>query len=202
MVEAAYQLFRERGYGVPLTEVAELAAVSVQNVYCNFQNKRQLAREVLQWAVHGRAIDLPPHEQAWFQELLAASVASDAVRIWVENTLPVYARVAPVAGMFLAESELTETWDRSEKLRMYGFRHAMAAIAPKGVFRAGCDLDTAAQVMFVLLSPLVYEEFVTRLQWPPARWGMWVADLVTRAIFDSGDDAPEPTFPEPGGTRR
>src|SRR5258708_7746041 len=73
--------------------------------------------------------------------------ASDAVRIWVENTLPVYARVAPVAGMFLAESELTETWDRSEKLRMYGFRHAMAAIAPKGVFRAGCDLDTAAQVM-------------------------------------------------------
>src|SRR5258708_23046494 len=101
MVEAAYQLFRERGYGVPLTEVAELAAVSVQNVYFTFQNKRQLAREGLQWPVHGRAIDLPPHEQAWFQELFAASVASAAVRIWVDNTLPLYAPVPPVSRLSL-----------------------------------------------------------------------------------------------------
>src|SRR5437016_4737527 len=121
MVEAAYELFRQRGYAVPLTEVAEAAAVSVQNVYFTFQNKRRLAREVLQWAVHGPEVDRPPHEQPWFQQLLAASTASDAVGIWVENTLPVYARVAPLAGMFLAESELAETWDRSEMLRMYGF---------------------------------------------------------------------------------
>jgi hypothetical protein len=132
----------------------------------------------------GPEIDLPPHEQPWFQELLSASSVSEAVRIWVENTLRVYARVAPIAGMFLSESELSEPWDRSEKLRMYGFRQAMTAIAPKGVFREGCDLETAVQVMFVLLSPLVYQEFVVRLRWPPARWGTWVADLMTRAIFN------------------
>src|SRR5215472_18474562 len=153
MIEAAYRLFCEQGYGVPLTEVAAAAGFSVQNVYLAFQNKRQLAREALQLAVHGPDLDLPPHEQPWFQRLLKATNARDAIRIWVENTLPVYARVAPIAGMFLAEPELFETWERSEKLRMFGFRQAMSAVAPKGKFRRGCNLDTAVQVMFALLSP-------------------------------------------------
>jgi AcrR family transcriptional regulator len=183
MIEAAYRLFCEHGYGVPLTEVAASAGVSVQNVYLAFHNKRQLAREALQWAVHGPDLDLPPHEQPWFQRLLKSRDAADAIRIWVENTMPVYARVAPIAGMFLAEPELSDTWERSEKLRMFGFRQAMSAVAAKGKFRPGCDLDTAVQVMFVLLSPAVYQEFVRRLGWAPDRWGRWVADLLTRAIF-------------------
>jgi AcrR family transcriptional regulator len=183
MIEAAYHLFCEQGYGVPLTEVAATAGVSVQNVYLAFQNKRQLAREALQWAVHGPDLDLPPHEQPWFQRLLRSTNAADAIRIWVENTMPVYARVAPIAGMFLAEPELSDTWERSEKLRMFGFRQAMSAVAPKGKFRRGCNLDTAVQVMFVLLSPAVYQEFAGRLGWSPDRWGSWVADLLTRAIF-------------------
>jgi AcrR family transcriptional regulator len=183
MVKAAYDLFQERGYAVPLTEVAEAAGVSVQNVYFAFQNKRQLAREALQWAVHGPDIDLPPHEQPWFQDLLKASTAREAVRIWVDNTVPVYGRVAPIAGMFLSEPELADTWDRSEKLRMYGFRQAMGAIATKGAFREGYDLDTAVQVMFVFLSPLVYQDFVGRLKWPASRWGAWTADTLAGAIF-------------------
>jgi AcrR family transcriptional regulator len=183
MIEAAYGLFCERGYGVPLTEVAAVAGVSVQNVYLGFQNKRQLAREALQLAVHGPDLDLPPHEQPWFEQLVKSTDAREAIRIWVENTLPVYRRVAPLAGMFIAEPELSDTWERSEKLRMFGFRQAMTAVAPKGKFRQRYDVDAAVQVMFVLLSPLVYQEFVGRLGWSTDRWGDWVAELLADTIF-------------------
>jgi hypothetical protein len=80
--------------------------------------------------------------------------------------------------------ELTEAWDRSEKLRLSGFRCAMAAVAPKGRFRPGHDQNTAADVMFVMLSPLVYQECVDRLKWPVQRWSGWAADAVTRALFE------------------
>src|SRR5215467_13541805 len=96
IVEAAYRLFSERGYGVPLAEVAEAADVSVQNVYFSFQNKRRLAGEALQLAVHGPDLDLPPHEQPWFQDLMAAPTAARAMAVWVDNTLPVYRQVAPL----------------------------------------------------------------------------------------------------------
>ncbi len=182
-VEAAYGQFCERGYGVPLTEIAIAARVSVQNVYVSFRNKRTLAREALQFAVHGPGADLPPHEQPWFREVVAAVDGAVAVRVWVENLLPVYARVAPLAPMFISEPELADVWARSEKLRMFGFRQVMSVIAPKGKLSPGLDLESAVQVMFVHLGPLVYQQFVGGMLWAPERWGAFTSDLLTSAIF-------------------
>jgi hypothetical protein len=50
--------------------------------------------------VHGPDIDLPAHEQPWFRDLVAASTAAMAISIWVRNTVAVYRRVAPLAGMW------------------------------------------------------------------------------------------------------
>lgn len=59
----------------------------------------------------------------------------------------------------------------------------MNVIAPKGSLRSGCDVASATQVMFVLLGPLMYQEFVVRMGWSPDRWAEFTADLLTAAIF-------------------
>jgi AcrR family transcriptional regulator len=184
IVEAAYRLFVERGYGVPLAEVASEANVSVQNLYVAFRSKQVLVGEVLQLAVLGDDLPIPPHHRPWFRELLDAPDARSAISVWVVNTLPIYARVAPLAGMFLSEPELAEMWARSETLRIDGFRFAMEQVMPKGRPRAGVDLDGATDTMFALLGPLMYEELVGGRGWTPDRWGAWVTDLVVRALFE------------------
>jgi AcrR family transcriptional regulator len=183
IVEAAYRRFIEGGYGVPLADIAASANVSVQNLYVAFRNKQTLAGAVLELAVLGDDLPIPPHRRPWFQSLVDASDPGTALKIWVDNTLPIYARVAPLAGMFLAEPELTAIWANSEELRVDGFRYAMETVLAKGRGRPGYDLETATDTMFVLLSPLLYQELVGSRGWTAERWGTWVTDVLVRAIF-------------------
>lgn len=193
IVQAAYHLFAERGYSVPLADVAAAADVSVQNLYVTYRNKQQLVQAVLQLAVHGDDLPIPPHQRPWFQQLLAAPDARQALDLWVTNTLPIYGRVAPLAGMFLSEPDLTELWAVSERLRIEGFRSVMEVTARKGRLRAGVDLTTATDVLFVLLGPVVYQEFVGGRGWSAERWGAWTTDTLYRTLFEPDDGAARPT---------
>lgn len=183
VVEAAYRLFADRGYGVALNEIAAAADVSIQNLYLLFTNKQNLVQAVLQLAVLGDDTPVPPHERPWFQTLLDAPTPAAALDVWATNTLPIYARVAPLAGMFESEPDLAAMWQHSERLRLEGFAHAMDAVARKGSFRPGIDLARATDVMFVLLSPLVYREFVQGRGWPAPDWTRWTAQTVAEVLF-------------------
>jgi AcrR family transcriptional regulator len=183
IVEAAYRLFSERGYGVALAEVAAAAGVSVQNLYLLFSNKQRLVQATLELAVLGDDSPVPPHERPWFRELAEAADPEAAIRIWVENTLPIYARVAPLAGMFLSEPSLESMWAHSEKLRVEGFRHAMEVVARKGRFPPGMNLDRATDIMFVLLSPVVYSEFVRGRGWSASGWSEWASHALAGMLF-------------------
>src|ERR1700730_14296631 len=71
MVEAAYKLFAERGWSVPLTAVAREAGVAVQTLYFTFHTKVGLLQEVLQLAVLGDELPLGPLERPWFDDMVA-----------------------------------------------------------------------------------------------------------------------------------
>lgn len=184
IVEAAYRSFAAGGYGVALADIARDAGVSVQSIYVLFRNKHALVGDALQLAVLGDDEPTPPHRRPWFQGLVDAPDPRTAIAIWVDNTLPIYARVAPLAGMFLSEPAVADIWAGSEELRIDGFREVMALVAAKGALRPGVDVGAAAESMFVILGPLVYQEFVIGLGWPPDRWGAWATDVLTRALFE------------------
>jgi AcrR family transcriptional regulator len=186
IADAAYRLLVERGYAVPIGDIALEAGVAVQTVYVAYRTKVALAQAALERAVLGDAAPLPPHRQPWFATLREVATPAEAIRIWVENTLPIYARVGPLAGVFLAEPDLADTWAHSERLRLDGFREAMEVVAAKGGLRPGMDVERATDVMFVLLGPLDYQEFVARRRWPPSDWGEWVARTLTEALFRPG----------------
>src|SRR5690348_11465398 len=143
IADAAYELFVDRGFGVPIGDIATAAGVSVQTVYVTYRNKVGLAQAALERAVLGDAAPVPPHRQPWFEALRAAPDPAAAIRIWVENTLPIYARVAPLAGMFLAEPSVGPIWRHSEELRIEGFREVMTIVAAKGILKADLTVERA-----------------------------------------------------------
>ena len=186
MVEAAQGLFAERGYSVPMTEIAERAGVAVQTLYFTFHTKEALLGEALSLAVLGDEQPLAPHQRPWFAQLQAEPDARRAVRILVDSTQRIFERVAPLVGVFQSgEPEPAALWTHSEQLRLEGYRDALLpALAKKGRFRAGLDRAAAADVLFVLLSPALYDQVVVRRGWSAQRWRDWITDLLTDAIFE------------------
>ena len=187
MVEAAYRLFCERGYSFPLTAVAAEAGVAVQTLYFTFHTKAALLAEVLEMAVLGEGQPLPPHEQPWFDAFAAEPDPHRALEIVVDSTMEIFARVAPLSGVFRsADPEVEALWARSEQLRVDGFRKMTVTLAAKRGFRSGLAIDEANDILFVLLGPETYYAFVLGRRWPRDRWRDWIVGMLAAALLDQG----------------
>ena len=72
MIRAATEVFTEAGYvGARMSDIAERAGVAVQTVYFTFHTKGELLQSCFDHAVLGPD-RLPPEEQGFYAELLAA----------------------------------------------------------------------------------------------------------------------------------
>lgn len=184
MIEAAYRLFSEHGYSVPLTAIAIEAGVAVQTLYFTFHTKAALLQEALQMAVVGFDDPVPPHESPWFGEMAAEPDAARAIGIIVDNTIAIFERVGPLTGTFRhGDSEVVAMWAHSEQLRIDGYRLMMAALAKKARLKRGLSLEEAGDVLFVLLSPDLYQEMVGGRGWKVDRWRRWITQALRDALF-------------------
>src|SRR3954454_21499481 len=76
MLEAARDLFVERGYGATaLQEIADRAGVAVQTIYFTFGNKRALLKELAAVSIAGDDEPIATMDRQWFREVLAAETA-------------------------------------------------------------------------------------------------------------------------------
>jgi AcrR family transcriptional regulator len=184
MVEAAYRLFSERGWGVPLTAIAEEAGVAVQTLYFTFHTKAALLQEALTLAVLQDDLPLGPHERPWFDAMVAEPDPRRALDMVLEATTPIFSRVAPLAAVFKSgDPEVAAIWEHSEKLRLDGYRVMLEALARKAKPRRGLSLNEATDVMFVLLSPEMYWSLVYGQGWSPQRWRGWVTQTLAEALW-------------------
>ena len=185
MIEAAYKLFSERGYGVPLTEVAREAGVAVQTLYFTFHTKAELMQAVLNLAVLGDELPMAPHERPWFAALLREPNPRKAVQIFVDATTVIMERVGPLSPSISRSSdpEVDALWSHSEQLRVDGYRKVMEALANKGKLRRGLPMDEATDICFVLLSPQLFQQVVTLRGWSVERWRTWIGQTLGDALF-------------------
>jgi AcrR family transcriptional regulator len=183
VVGAAYRLFCDRGFEVPMTAIAAEAGVSVQSLYFTFHTKVELLRAALQFAVHGDDQPTPPHERPWFAAMVAEPDPQRAISILLEGTQGIYERLAPLAGVFHAgDDEVREMWQHSEELRHAGMTLMTEALIRKAPLRPSVDVATAADIVFVLLGPQTYQEFASR-GWTLPTWQQWTAQALVDALF-------------------
>jgi AcrR family transcriptional regulator len=184
MVEAAYRLFSERGWTVPLTAIAQEAGVAVQTLYFTFHTKVGLLQEALQLAVLGDEQPIPPHERPWFHQMAAEPDPRRAIEIIVENTQEIFVRVAPLAAVFKSgDPEVSEMWAHSEQLRLDGYRKLVDTLSKKGGLKPGTTRDEHVDVLFVLLGPEMYWAVVAGRGWSPQRWQAWITAVLADALL-------------------
>lgn len=189
MLEAARELFVLNGYGATtLKEIADRAGVAVQTIYFAFGNKRVLLKELVDVAIAGDLEPVATMDRTWFHEVLAATTAESHLRRHVRGTRGILDRVAPIVEMLraaaAADPAIGGLWDDDVDPRFAVHLEAARSLVTKPGVRAGVTAEHAADLLFGLLGPELYQVFVRDRGWSPEQWESWAADTLVTQLCD------------------
>jgi len=192
MTHAAYQLFTERGYAATtMADIAAAAGVAVQTLYFTFHTKGELLQNVYELAVLGEGDPIPPDQQPWWAEMLAAERLEDALRLLVDNVTSILARAAPLDDFVRAASydpDPARVRAHNERLRREGYTQIVENLSARFGLRPALQPRQATDVLLLLLGPATYQTLVGEYGWPQERWRTWCAAAIAEQLFAA--DAP------------
>jgi AcrR family transcriptional regulator len=185
---AAYTLFCERGYaGTTMADVAHGAGVAVQTVYFAFHTKRALLSAAYDYAVQGPDDPLPPEEQPWYGQMIAASSVSKAVRLMVAGVGDMLRRATPLDTIVRANADLDPDIARvralHERMRAQGYREILDILRAKAPLRTGLTRDRATQLLLLYVGVDVYRVLVSDFGWIHDEWVDWTVATVKEQLF-------------------
>jgi AcrR family transcriptional regulator len=191
IVEAARELFIERGYGVTaLQDIADRAGVAVQTIYFIFGNKRTLLKELGDITIAGDDEPVATMDRPWFRDALAAGTAAEQLRGLVHGAREVLERIAPMVEVLRTaatiEPEVAALWRKDTDPRFTVYATAAEALVTKPDARAGMSAEHAADVLFGLLSPELYLVFARDRGWSPERWERWAYETLRAQLRADG----------------
>ena len=185
IVDAAAELFIERGYGVTtLEQIAARAGVAVQTVYFHFGNKRTVLKEAVDVAAVGDDEQVALLERPWLEELRAEPDPRTVVEVWVTIGTAIYQRVGPIMAVVrdaaVTDADMAAQWATNEAQRATAF-HTLATLLDERQ-ALNRPVDEAVDVLCALLGPEVYGVLTGR-GWSPAQWERFTAESITAALL-------------------
>lgn len=186
IVQAADELFRERGYaGTTMKDIAARAGVARDTVHAVFGSKAQLIPAIVD-------LRLVPDESvlnvADTPEGQAVRNETDPVRqieLFAEfiTKLNVVLRpvFAVVRGAVASEPALTEVLEGLEAGRMANMQRYAAWFAARGPLRM--STKKAGETVFAVVSPDVGRLLCDELGWSRQQHARWVADVLQRTLL-------------------
>jgi AcrR family transcriptional regulator len=193
LLAAARAEFAERGYAAAtVIRIAERADVSVQTLYSNWGNKRNLLRAVLESALTGD--DNVPVEATGkpLPNLTATLDPGDAKdpRRLLAHLVHQYRLIAERAAVgwqtyrdgAAIDPDIAADWEELSELRRRAFR-SMFARLPAEALRPGLTHAAAADTAWVIASPDAHDLLVRRAGYSYDELEQWVATTLTAALL-------------------
>jgi AcrR family transcriptional regulator len=188
ILEAAKTLFLERGYsGASIAAIAEAAGVAPETVFAIFGNKRTILARLIDLSVGGDEQPIPllerPGPQAVFHE-------ADPVRQlhrFAQDISSILERVAPLFEvMRLAaktEPEIAMLLKNILQQRMRNMETFTASLTAHGPLRSGLDARQAAEIVWAITSPELFNLLRSDRGWSSERYVGWLGDTLTRLLL-------------------
>ena len=187
MVGAAYRLFCEKGYiATTMEAIAREADVAVPTLYFTFRTKGALLGEALDAAVMGLDEPVGPEDAPWYRALEAEPDPRRALKILVENTTVILHRVGPLTAAINAaanDPEVAAVRDLGEQRLHEGYRAIVRTLARKGGLRQGLTVARATDILFVLLSPALFDALASGRGWSFAECTRWLVEMLSQQLL-------------------
>jgi AcrR family transcriptional regulator len=188
MIEAAYELFCQRGYAAAtMHDIAEAAGVAVQTLYFTFHTKAELLKETLDVAVAGDDDPIPIVERPWMQELETETDPHRRLEIIAEHGGAILRRIAPLKAAVEAvaafDADAATVWRENEAQRRRGQGHYVELLAASGDLRGSLTEEVATDVLVVLMGHRVYDDLTSGCGWSHEQWKTWIVDTLAAQLL-------------------
>ena len=188
VLSAARARFLADGYtAATIPGVARDAGVSVQTVYKAFGNKAGLLKAVFDVAVTGDDQPIPVAERDQIKQIQAEPDPRTKLRMYSEYFVQGAQR--GVAVELLARDAASgdpaaaAVWDQIQQERLTGMGQFARHLHAGGHLPSGITVEEARDALWTFTSPELWDLLVIQRGWTPARYGHWLASMLTAALL-------------------
>jgi AcrR family transcriptional regulator len=181
VLEAAFRLFVERGYGgTTVAAVAEQAGVSPETIYLSLGGKRGLLEGVIEMAIAG-GDDAATEEEAWWTTVGQLPGAPERLERMVEYSCRILARTRPIHAVIRGAAD-KETFAAALGRRLLHDRLTAQTERIRRYLgddlKPGLSVDVAGQRYCALASPELYYLLTLEFGWTADQHRKWLTDLL------------------------
>ncbi len=193
VIEAARELFLERGYGATTVEaVSHRADVPPATLYRLFSSKAGVLKALVDVAIVGDDEPVPMADRSEVRALAAEPEPGAQLAALVGIARQVNARVAPLYLVLVsaagADPDAAALLAQLTRQRQAGQRRVARALARGGALRPGLRERDAADIVHALVSPELYRLLVLDRRWPPVRYEGWLVALLRDQLLPPAPD--------------
>jgi len=188
IAEAARKLFFERGYaGATIEAIAEHAGVAKETIYAIFKNKREILAFLLDISVGGddlpvRIIDRPEQKA-----MLLGTDQRQQLDLFARGITEVMSRAAPVFEVThiaaKTEPEIARRIKYLYRERLENMATIVRHVAANGPLQDGLDEAHAAEIVWALTSPELFQLVNENFSWSKEKYSQWLAGILKRLIL-------------------
>jgi AcrR family transcriptional regulator len=188
IIEAARQLFTERGYtGATIEAIAQAAEVAPETIYAVFGNKRALLARLIDISVGGDDEPIPILERPGPRAVMQEPDPHRQLQGFAQDIASILERVAPIFEiMRLAaktEPDIAALLQALLKERFQNMTIFVQRLSDRGPLLVGLEVTQAAEIVWTLTSPEVFQLLTTDRGWSKAQYSQWLADTLTRLLL-------------------
>jgi AcrR family transcriptional regulator len=188
ILAAAQRLFERQGYAATTMEaIAAEAGVALKTVYLAFETKSGVLRALWNRNLRGERDDVPIAEHPWYREVLEAPDPVDQLRLNARNSRAGKLRIAGVLGVVRSaaplEPDIAALWDRIQTEYRANQRAIVESLDAKNALRPELDVDRAADILWTINHPDVWQLLVGERGWNPDQYERWTAHLACAQLL-------------------
>lgn len=188
ILDAAQRLFEQQGYAATTMEaVAGEAGVALKTVYLVFSTKSGLLRALWDFVLKGDQGDAPVSSLPWYQDVLNERDPDNQLRMNAHNSRVVKQRIAPVLEVIRnaapVDADSAALWELIQSDFYENQRAIVATLHKRKSLRSGLDVTQAADILWTLNHPDVWQLLVGRRGWAPADYEHWFAETARTQLL-------------------
>lgn len=190
VIDAARQLFVERGYGATTVDaISELAEVPPATLYRLFASKHGVLKALLDISIVGDDEATPMADRPAIRQLLAETDPRAMLAGFAKVTTQLNSRVGPLYRVLLSaagsDPDAAALLEQLTRQRQTGQQLIARSLLRTGSLAAGLRERDAADIIHALMSPELHQLLVHDRHWKPDRYQRWLANTLEDQLLGS-----------------
>ncbi|HEY7633341.1 MAG TPA: TetR family transcriptional regulator [Thermoleophilaceae bacterium] len=188
ILDAAQKLFEEQGYAATsMASIAKEAGVALKTVYLAFDTKSGLLRALWHLRLRGDEAPSPVGERDWYREVMEEPDPARQLELNARNSRVVKARVGALMEVIRSgarsDADVDALWSNIQAEFLDNQRSIIESLQRKKALARGLKVDRAADILWTLNHPDLYQLLVSERGWTPEQYEKWLADATASQLL-------------------